>query len=96
MRGNIVHVGYITGLLSRARASVITGSPEYLDELTPIGVRTVRIQYLVRGQARSRGKEKKKMGKLIMQIASLAQVAQLSFRLLRRRQHLPPRSPSVL
>jgi len=37
----------------------------YLDELTPIGIRTVRIQYLVRGQAEAG----EKMGELIMQIA---------------------------
>lgn len=67
MRGKIDHVGYIMGL-PRARASSNGGQSEYLDELTPIGVRTVRIQYLARGPWCEPVERRRKMGELIMQI----------------------------
>lgn len=75
MRGNIVHVGYIMGLLSRVRNSGdrVARVFRWVDS----NWRTVRIQYLVRGQTEAG--EKKKWVNLIMQIAR--QIAQLPFRL---------------
>lgn len=65
MHGKIDHVGYIMDLLEPSSNG---GQCEYLDELTPIGVRTVRIQYLARGPCVNQSLGGRKMGELIMQI----------------------------